>query len=210
MIRYSKIMLALISILVMSYSVFSCPNWLGSELYMQGDKIVYEDVIYEAVREIPLNTPPQASDNGWFWIETDVECNDKILLEANSFEVITEDEPPFKKTVIMNSEGLNIKKINMGGFGGRGVQLGYDNLSLHASGSRGLVNCSLKPNSITLHESQVGQKPEYTTLTSSSIMTSGTIKTDSKIECNDIILRNVNLVNKIIELEARLAELETK
>lgn len=204
-----KITLAIIILFNFTQTILGCPQWENENVYNEGDKISFEGLIYEAVRTIPVNTPPIISDNGWFWIESNETCSDAIISEANSFEVIIENKVPTVRTVKMDSSGINIKEVKNGG-GGTSSQMGYDFISVNAGGPKGASNCTINPNSITLQQSQVGPKPEYTTITSSTVMTSGTIETESNVKCNDLIIRNISLVQKILELESRLSELENK
>ncbi len=204
-----KIALAIILFFNFTQTVLGCPNWESDNVYNEGDKISFEGINYEAVRVIPINTPPIVSDNGWFWVETNDSCNEIITSEANSFEVLIDNEANSERTVKMDSSGISVRKRKYSG-GGTSSKMGYDYISVHAGGPKGATNCTIKSSSVTLLQTLVGPKPDYTTITSNSVRTSGTIETESNVKCNDLILRNVSLVQKILELESRLADLENK
>ena len=44
-----------------------CQPWDLAKTYAAGEQILYNGSGYEAVRIVPQNTPPNPSDNGWFW-----------------------------------------------------------------------------------------------------------------------------------------------
>jgi hypothetical protein len=48
-----------------------CEDWVNNKVYQPGERITYQDDGYEARIQVPVNTPPIPSDNGWFWTPTD-------------------------------------------------------------------------------------------------------------------------------------------
>lgn len=60
-------------IFLLSTSIWAeISEWSSTVTYSQLDTIIYENLYYEAQREVTLNTPPISSDNGWFWKEIEV------------------------------------------------------------------------------------------------------------------------------------------
>ncbi len=68
-----KTVAALSLVLAMTHAAFGTSAWSADQSYNEGDKIVYQGTYYEAART-STNTPPQTSDNSWFWVETTAEA----------------------------------------------------------------------------------------------------------------------------------------
>ncbi len=182
-------------------AAFACPDWEQNVSYSEGDQITYQGKMYVAARTVAPNTAPTAGDNGWFWIETSVACDDAVTVEADTVKILTHyANPDGAQEITLDSAGIDIYNSFMGG--NRKTFLTYGNMSLEQRIYFTSEKTEISPASLKLSSVFYGEPTNTTEITESGLTTDGVVKAGS------VVAGGVDLKAKVTQLEARIATLE--
>ncbi len=118
----------IVATLFLAQAAFSCPDWAQNVSYAEGEQITYQGAMYVAARDVAPNTAPNPSDNGWFWAETTVSCDNTVKVDADVFNVNTHTTPSEPKLFDLDANGLELTHAYPTG-GGTATTLDYTKLS---------------------------------------------------------------------------------
>lgn len=157
---------------LISVSLFAtCPDWNETTAYEEGAKISYDGDLYVAQRDVPANTPPATSDNGWFWGVTDEPCNDKVVVTADTYVVKVYNKfTTIVRSFFIDQTGINLKMDHPTG-GSATTKVGYDNISIMDSSYRELDETELSSGEIKVRFKNNGTTYEkYTKVTPDGVV----------------------------------------
>ncbi len=163
-------MLFAAALLVVQTTFAQCPAWETNTSYAEGEKISYQGLDYEAARAVAPNTPPNPSDNGWFWVESLEGCDNSVKIEADEVEILTPVVPGMpSKNFTLDKEGIDLGSAFPTG-GGEGTKVGYNDITLEVGVTGGGNTTVMNAGSIKVTR-RSGPNTDTTKITSEEITT---------------------------------------
>ncbi len=180
----------------------NCPSYNFDSTYQNSDQVNYDGNLYQAERDVPLNTSP---DSSWFWTPIDT-C--KTGLATN----IVERPQRFLEKVTTD-------KLSIGASPVSAVNISATNLIINNDGEGGFQKTNMSANGVVMHGgSMMGEMKvelnerelNLTTISRGSIESSTLISADEVstpsliIDGVDQAALNTQLLQRIERLEAAL------